>query len=329
MKSVLLQIGKVSIYGYGTMIALGMILCVAFACRRAKKNYNIDPDMMFNVAFIGIIAGIVGSKLTYWIVNIKEVIADPSSMLDLGGGFVIYGGLIAGILAAVVYLKKIKKTTVLDKLDLAVPSIAMAQGFGRIGCFMAGCCYGREAAEGAWYALHFPVDSLAPAGVGLIPTQLISAGLDFLLFLFLWFWSDRESFRGELIAFYMALYSVGRFFVEYLRDDPRGTVGVFSTSQFIAIFMLAAAVALWLVMRKLNLPSLYETAHGTEDGEDGGEPEKALSDPSQPEVLETVEPDDTLIIVKEETETVEAEEAETIEAETPEMTVVSDEQSKE
>lgn len=327
MKSVLFQIGKISIYGYGTMIALGMILCVAFCCHRAKKTYNIDPDMMFNVAFIGILAGIVGAKLVYWLVNIKEIIADPSYLLDFGGGFVIYGGLIAGVLAAVIYLKKVKKTTVIDKLDLAVPSISLAQGFGRLGCFMAGCCYGREAAEGAWYAVHFPADSLAPAGVGLIPTQLISAGLDFLLFLFLWFWSNKESFRGELIAFYMALYSVGRFFVEYLRDDPRGTIGIFSTSQFIAIIILAVAVVLWLVMRKLNLPSLYETAHGSDEAAD--DDETAERDPSQPEVLDVIEPDEAFTIVTEETGTTLPEEVQAAEAVVPEMTVVSDEQSKE
>ena len=280
MHSVLFRIGGVSIYGYGTMMALGMILCVAFCCYRAKNKFNIDPDMMFNVAFIGILFGIVGAKLTYWLVHIKEVIADPSMLTDLSGGFTVYGGLALGVIAAVVYLKYIKKTTVLDKLDLAAPSIAMAQGFGRIGCFLAGCCYGKAAPAGAWYAVTFPEGCLAPAGVPLYPTQLISAGLDILLFLFLWFWSNRESFRGELIAFYMILYSIGRFFVEMLRDDPRGEVGVLATSQFLAIIILAFGIILWCIFRKLNLKSLAELAEGetdaeTEDPAEAEEPEEA------------------------------------------------------
>ena len=283
MKSVLFSIGKINVYGYGTMIALGLILCFTMACIRAKK-YKIDPDTIFNAGIIGVIFGLIGAKITYWIVNLKSVIADPSMLLDLGGGFVVYGGLILGVLAAVFYLKKIKKTTVLDKLDLAMPSIALGQGVGRIGCFLAGCCYGKTAPEGAWYAVTFPADSLAPSGVPLVPIQLISSILLLLLMGILLVMTKKQRARGTVVAAYMVLYSLGRFYVEFYRDEPRGNVWIFSTSQFIAIFVVIAGILLFPVFRNLNRKPLISLAaeNGEEDTEEEPE-ENAAEDTKETE----------------------------------------------
>lgn len=274
MRPVLFQIGEsFKAYGYGFCIAVGIILCVAFAYYRAKKKYAIDPDMLFNAAIIGIVAGFIGGKLLYWIVEIKTIIANPHFMLEsLTGGFVVYGGLVLGILAPVVYLKWIKKVTVLEKVDLAVASIAMAQGIGRIGCFLAGCCFGREIPAGAWYSfigVTFPAHPLceAPAGVALIPTQLISAGGDLLLFLFLWWYTKRERFAGENTCLYIGLYAIGRFLVEMLRGDKiRGFAGALSTSQWISIGMLVLAVVLYFVFRKMGGAPLRVVGPYVEEG---------------------------------------------------------------
>lgn len=264
MCSELLHIGKVTIYGYGAMIALGAVLCFTMACARARKKYHVDPDLIFNAGFIGIILGIIGAKVMYWIVEIKDIIADPSIMFrDLGGGFVVYGGLVIGILAPIVYFR-IKKVSAIDKLELAVPSISLAQGFGRIGCFLAGCCYGKAAPTGAWYGVTFPENSMAVAGVPLIPTQLISAGLDFLLCGFLLFYTRKQKVRGSIIALYMILYSCGRFMVEFLRDDPRGSVGGLSTSQFLALFAAGAGLIILLISLKLKLKPLHVLAEEAE-----------------------------------------------------------------
>lgn len=252
MRPILFSIGNIHIYGYGLMIALGVIAAVAVTCFRAKRYYNVDPDLIFNAGIIGIISGLVGAKLTYWIVEIKSVIQNPSMLLNLGGGFVVYGGVILGVLVPVLYLRFVKKTTALDKVDLAVSGIALGQAIGRIGCLFAGCCYGAAAPEGAWFAIHFPAGAEAPAGIGLYPTQIISAVGDFALFLFLALYLRRARFRGEVTTYYMMLYAVGRFLVEFLRDDPRGNVGALSTSQFISIFMFVAGAALWFVFRKKN-----------------------------------------------------------------------------
>mgnify|MGYP002225926513 CR=1 FL=1 len=121
--------------------------------------------------------GIIGAKLLYYIVEFPSILADPSILLNFGEGFVVYGGLIAGFLSPLIYTR-IKKLSFLPYIDCAVPGVAFAQGCGRIGCFLAGCCYGKETS--AWYGVTFPEDCLAPAGVSLIPTQLFSAAGDFI-----------------------------------------------------------------------------------------------------------------------------------------------------
>ncbi len=276
MCPVLFSIGeKYHVYGYGLMMVIGIISCFFFAYKRAK-TYGIDQDVMMNGSMYGTILGLVGAKLMYWIVSFKDIVADlkedPKNLIGyLTGGFVVYGGLILGILVAVWYFKLHKKGTVMDKLDLAVPSISLAQGFGRLGCFMAGCCYGRPVPAGAWYGITFPYGGSAPAGVSLYPTQLMSSAADFLLCLLLWYLTTKEKFRGEIVSLFLILYSVGRFIIELFRGDiERGYVGSLSTSQFIAIFIFAAGVALFLVMRKLNLSPLKI----------GGYPEKEEKTPA-------------------------------------------------
>ena len=255
MCTVFFKIGSISIYGYGVMMALGLISAVSLGCYRAKF-YNIDPDVFFNGAFWGIVFGLLGAKVMYWIVEIREVIADPRIILDVGSGFVVYGGLITGIITPYFYFTKVKKGSTLDKLDLAMPSISIGQFFGRMGCLMAGCCYGRALDSHAWYGMTFPVESSAPAGIELYPTQLMSAIGNLLLCIFLIIMTERVRFRGQVISLYMICYSVGRFLIEYLRDDPRGTVGIFSTSQFISIIMFTGGVILWFVFKKIGLPPL-------------------------------------------------------------------------
>lgn len=251
------------ISGYGACIGLGALLCFILAYYRAKKIYAINPDVLINAGLVGLIAGLLGAKIMYWITVFPSFMKDPWFYVrNFGSGFVVYGGLITGILAPIVYLKLIKKESFLDKLDLAVASIALAQGVGRIGCLLAGCCYGQEIPDGAWYSFigitFAGVEGCeAPAGVSLIPTQIISAVGDFLLCGFLIFYARRERFRGETSVFYILLYAVGRFFVEMLRgDEIRGFVGPFSTSQFVSILMVVLAVVLFFVFRKMNLKPL-------------------------------------------------------------------------
>ena len=139
--------------------------------------------------------------------------------------------------------------------DLVMPSVALAQGFGRIGCFLAGCCYGKE--TNSAFHIIFHDSAYAPNNVPLIPTQLISSGLDFLNCIFLMWFAGKKKGDGQVAGLYLVCYSVGRFVLEFFRGDlERGNVGSLSTSQFIAIFTAIAGVVLffWFGKKKAQGP---------------------------------------------------------------------------
>ena len=235
----LLQIGPFTVYGYGLMIAIGVLVAYCVGEYRAKKQ-GLDPDSLFWITVSCLIGGILGAKLLFILVEIKSIIADPSILLDVTHGFVVYGGIIGGIGVGYLFCK-IKKLEFLRYFDLVMPSIAIAQGFGRVGCMFAGCCYGRE--TDSWFHVIYQSSDFAPNGVALIPTQLIMALLNFAHFFLLVFLAKKVvKHAGQVAGFYLVFYSIGRFFLEYLRNDPRGEVRMLSTSQFISLFILAAGV---------------------------------------------------------------------------------------
>ena len=240
MKTDLFHIGKFVIHGYGLMIGIGVLCCIFMGMKRAKKN-GLSEDAVIDIAIWGLLAGFLGAKLLYVIVEWKRFLADPLSVLG-SEGFVVYGGIIAGVLAAIIYCKR-KKLVFLEYFDLCSASIALAQGFGRIGCFLAGCCYGRE--TDSWVGVVFPQGCMAPAGVKLIPTQLFSAAFDIGMFVVLCILiNSRKYIKGIPTSVYLIGYAVGRAIIECFRSDERGSVGMLSTSQFISIFICIAGIIL-------------------------------------------------------------------------------------
>ena len=132
---------------------------------------------------------------------------------------------------------------------MILPSVALAQGFGRIGCFLAGCCYGKETES--VFSVIFQNSEYAPNHVALIPMQLYSGGLDFLHFLLLLLIARNKKEDGQVTACYLIFYSIGRFVIEFFRGDIiRGSVGILSTSQFISIFTGIAGIVLLIRIRK-------------------------------------------------------------------------------
>lgn len=244
MKNELFTIGPFTIYGYGLMIAIGIMAAYLVGEYRAKKK-GLNPDYIFYYVIWCVIGGFLGSKLLYFITDIKNIIKDPSVLLSLSDGWVVYGGIIGGIVSAIMY-SKLKKINFLAYFDLLIPSVALAQGFGRIGCQFAGCCYGHETHSPIGVVFH---ESLyAPNGVSLVPTQLISSGLNFIHFLVLIWFAKRKKADGQVGALYLILYSIGRFILEYFRGDLlRGSVGTLSTSQFISIFTVIAGIVLYII----------------------------------------------------------------------------------
>lgn len=254
-------IGKITIHGYGLMIAIGLLAAILLASYRAKRK-GMDEDIVFNLIIVAIVFGFLGAKLMYLIVEFQAFLADPWGQLISGSGFVVYGGIILGAGAAFVYCR-IKKVSFLKHFDLFVPSIAVAQGFGRVGCLGAGCCYGKET-ESIFHII-FHSSPLAPNNVALIPTQVYSSLGNFAIAGILLIYASRNRKLGNTGLLYMALYSVFRFGIEFFRADHRGAIGVLSTSQFISIFVFVAAVVAFIINEKRGLK---DTEKGEETKEE-------------------------------------------------------------
>lgn len=243
-----IQIGPVTIHMYGVMIAVGLLMALVVTSRRARKR-ELSEDIVYDLFFSSIIGGAIGTRLLYYMVSIPDILKDPSILWNFSNGYVVYGGIIGGILAGWI-LCRIKKVEFLPYFDLVMPSVAMAQGFGRIGCFFAGCCYGKTT-DSAFSIMYWD-SKIAPNGVRLIPTQLISSAGDFVIFALLLFYARKERAKGKVAALYLVLYSAGRFMVEFLRNDNRGNVGILSTSQFIAIGMFLIGLVLFFFKKSIS-----------------------------------------------------------------------------
>jgi phosphatidylglycerol---prolipoprotein diacylglyceryl transferase len=237
----LFKIGNITIYSYGLMMALGILGALALTIYRGKrKGYNVD--IITDLSFYAVIGGIIGAKLLYFITEAKYIIQSPGSILDmLTSGFVVYGAILGGVISGFIYCR-IKKLKFLEYFDLIVPSLAFAQGIGRIGCLLAGCCYGKETSS--FIGIIFKHSLYAPNGVRLVPTQILSSLGDFMIAIILIIFARAGRKSGQVAGLYLVLYSVGRFFIEFFRNDPRGTIGALTTSQFICIFILISGIIL-------------------------------------------------------------------------------------
>ena len=225
MKTDLFKIGGLTIHGYGFMIALGFILAMILGEYRAKK-LGLKDESVIDIAIIAGLTGFAGAKLLFIIVEFDSFIKNPKEVLG-SSGFVVYGGIIAGVLCSMLYCK-IKKINFLEYFDLIMPEIALAQGFGRIGCYLAGCCYGR--------VIHMIILIAVAHFIGY--TIRKKDGRKLVLP------------AGGIGYLYMILYGIGRFLIEFLRNDYRGEIGILSTSQFISIFFIAAGVVLLIIGKK-------------------------------------------------------------------------------
>jgi phosphatidylglycerol:prolipoprotein diacylglycerol transferase len=241
MRIILFEIFGIQVKSYGLMIAIGIIVASALFINKGKHK-GFDEDHLLNLIIFAVMGGMLGGKGLFIITEFTDIIKDPKILLNFGYGFVIYGAIGGGALAIYLYCRK-KGWNVIKMLDMTVPGLAIAQGFGRIGCFLAGCCYGAETTLPI--GVEFPEGSLAPTGVYVHPTQIYSSIFDFLMGFLLLYYSKKERQQGKVMGLYLIIYSVGRFLVEFLRDDPRGNVGVLSTSQFIAIFTLVLGISIF------------------------------------------------------------------------------------
>lgn len=247
MKNELLTIGPLTVYGYGFMIAVGVFAAWAVTEFRAKRQ-NLESEHIFSLVVWCLLGGLFCAKILFWITEWESIAADPKFLLEtLTDGFVVYGGILGGVFSGWLYCH-VRRISFWTYFDLVMPSVALAQGFGRIGCFLAGCCYGKE--TDGLFAVTFQTSDFAPNHVPLMPTQIYSCLLDFLNFVVLLQISKHKKNDGQVGAMYLIFYSIGRFVLEFFRGDLiRGNVGVLSTSQFISVFIFVAGVIVFIRSR--------------------------------------------------------------------------------
>lgn len=248
MHNDLITIGGFTIHGYGLMIALGFLSAIYISYIRAGK-INLDKEKIYDFAICAILGGIFGAKMLYVLTNIGAIKDNPDLLLNFADGFVVYGGILGGFICCAVYAYA-RGLKFFDYFDLIMPQVFIGQGFGRIGCFLAGCCYGEHYSGPG--AITFTGSTLAPNGVALFPTQIVSSVFDFSMGLLLIYISNKhKKFDGQIAALYLIIYSVGRTIIEFFRGDTeRGFILSLSTSQFISIFILLAGIILYFVQRK-------------------------------------------------------------------------------
>ena len=242
---------------YGLLIATGVVVANLVSYLILRKTKQDGNDFIILEAY-GILGGFIGAKVLYLIVSRNQI--DWNRITDITyanqlmlSGFVFYGGLIGGILF-IFLAGKMHKINALEYIRNFIFVIPFIHSFGRIGCFMAGCCYGKPY-DGP-FAVVFPENSYALPGVKLFPIQLVeSAGL-MVIALLLILLRFRFQFY-HTIEFYFITYGIFRFVLEYFRyDEIRGSWGAFTTSQWISLFLIAGGIAALLrskVHRKTNV----------------------------------------------------------------------------
>ena len=242
-------IGPLTIYTYGVMLAAAYLLGLQLAIGRGRRA-GLDPSRLLDLGVAIVISALVGAKLLLLFVNFNYFRNNPEEVMVLArSGGVFYGGLIAATLVSFIYMRR-HTLPVWKTCDAFAPGIALGHVIGRVGCLLAGCCYGKPSSV-PW-AITF-TDPVAAANVGtplnvaLHPTQLYEAGAELLILLFLLATERRgRRFDGRTFWGYMLLYAVSRFVIEFYRGDVRGMIMELSTSQFISLIL--APVSLFMLM---------------------------------------------------------------------------------
>ncbi len=257
----LFHLGPVTIRTYGFLIAVGLFLGLQYVLRGAKAK-AIPEDRILDAALYVIVAGLIGARLTYVVLNWSFYLQHPFEIVQVWeGGLVFYGGFVASAAAVIMYTRRHRDTLRLGQLaDLMAPALCIGHFFGRLGCFCAGCCYGMPS-DLPWAVRFVNPKALAPTGILLHPAQLYEAFANMALFFVL----DRYRVRGgpkdgQVFALYLMLYAALRFVIELFRGDDRGGfLWGLSPSQLVAAVLFITGIALfrWLAssLRQAQQPS--------------------------------------------------------------------------
>jgi len=247
------------------MAALGLIFGLLLIVKIGREQ-GLDPDKLWNLGIIAILSGIIGAKVLMILVDLGRY-RDPRELFALStlqAGGVWSGGFLLALVMCIWYMRA-NGMPVLRTCDVFAPGLALGHAFGRVGCFAAGCCYGRETHLPWAVTFTNPLAnsiSDTPLHVPLHPTQLYEMVLELCNCLFLVWLIRRKKFEGEIIGTYMIIYGIGRFFIEFFRgDEGRGSfIGWMSGTQAIALSLVIFGGLLWMRRPILKAPVALKAA---------------------------------------------------------------------
>ena len=247
MHPVLFHIGDFKLYTYGFFVALGFMTAI-FVSQKIAKPHGISSETINDIFLVILLSALFGARSLYVLINFDTFKDNLLDMVKIwNGGLVFFGGFMAAVLAVAVYLK-IKTISIWKTADILSPGLALGHAVGRLGCFFAGCCYGKTCSLP--FAVKFTnPQSLAPIGVYLHPTQIYSVVSNLILFFILLRLQKNKKFDGLIFLSYIMLYSLFRFCIEFFRGDFRGDFFFEFISMSQGIGLLVFLVALILLIK--------------------------------------------------------------------------------
>ncbi len=250
MHPVLLHIGSFNLYTYGLFVGLGFMTAIWISQKNAT-HHDISSQTIMDIFFVILLSALFGARFLYVLINFDSFKNNLSDIFKIWeGGLVFFGGFIAVIVVMAVYLK-VKKFNFWKITDIISPGVALGHAVGRIGCFFAGCCYGKECDLPIAIKFTDP-QTLAPIGVYLHPTQIYSVFSNLILFFILLWIQKRKKFDGMVFLSHIMLYSLFRSIIEFFRGDFRGDFFFDFISLSQGIGMMVSLIAFILLIKFLR-----------------------------------------------------------------------------
>jgi len=245
----IISIGPVTLHTYGLFVAIGFFVGIMITIRLGKAE-GFSSQQIMDMGFIIILSAIIGSRALYVLINASYFTQAPLDALKIWqGGLVFSGGVIGVVLTMVWYIKR--HGLPLGKIaDLWAPAIAIGQCLGRIGCFMAGCCYGKPT-DLPWGVTFTHPHSLCPPNISLHPAQLYSSLSGVIIFLIIMILYTKRKFEGQIFLWFLILHSTARLALERFRGDDRGLLlnSNMSMTQFVAVLILIVSAGILIVVK--------------------------------------------------------------------------------
>src|SRR3954469_5481074 len=251
-------LGPITVYTYGVLLAAAYLAGLKLAMVRANAR-GLDANRVLDLGIYIIISALIGAKLLLLITDFKTFSANPRELMTLArSGGVFYGGLILAVIVALLYIRKVV-LHLWTTFDVFAPGLALGHVVRRFGCFFAVFCWGKPTTLpwGITFTDPYAASNVGtPLNIPLHPTQLYEAGAEALILMLLLATESRgRRYPGRTFWLYMLLYAISRYIIEMFRDDPRGTVMMFSTSQFISVILAPLAVVMLVYLRRRGEPA--------------------------------------------------------------------------